>query len=113
MNAIAMPSNAVHDHATSTQPDGVAHASMASTATATSSTPPGVWPTGDRQRKHRPSTGTAVRVHFGYAVARAYAGHNDRTDFGTTATYVRADLYETVAALAALTGETHPLLADR
>lgn len=61
----------------------------------------------------RHTTLTWVERHFGYAVARAYAGHNDRSDFGTIATYVRADLYEIVVALAALTGETHPLLADR
>ncbi|GAA3396365.1 hypothetical protein GCM10020369_72810 [Cryptosporangium minutisporangium] len=42
-------------------------------------------------------------------MARAYAGHEGRTDAGTTATYVRADLYEVATALAALTGEPHPL----
>ncbi|MFI5495246.1 tyrosine-type recombinase/integrase [Actinoplanes sp. NPDC051859] len=57
----------------------------------------------------RHTTLTWVERHFGYAVARAYAGHNDRTDFGVTATYVRADLYEVVVALSALTGEVHPL----
>lgn len=57
----------------------------------------------------RYTTLTWVERHFGYAVARAYAGHNGRTDFGVTATYVRADLYEIVLALAALTGEPHPL----
>jgi hypothetical protein len=45
-------------------------------------------------------------------VARAYAGHNDRTDIGATATYVRADLYEVTLALSALTGEPHPLMPD-
>lgn len=59
----------------------------------------------------RYTTLTWVERHFGYAVARAYAGHNHRTDFGTTATYVRADLYEVAVALAALTGEPHPLAA--
>jgi integrase/recombinase XerC len=57
----------------------------------------------------RYTTLTWVERHFGYAVARAYAGHNGRTDFGTTATYVRADLYEVAVALAALSGEPHPL----
>jgi integrase/recombinase XerC len=58
----------------------------------------------------RYTTLTWVERHYGYAVARAYAGHNHRTDTGTTATYVRADLYETTLALAALTGEPHPLV---
>jgi hypothetical protein len=53
---------------------------------------------------------TWVERNFGYAVARAYAGHNDRAgDAGTTTTYVRADLDEIAAALTALTGEPHPL----
>ena len=39
--------------------------------------------------------------NFGYAVARAYAGH---TDNGTTSTYVRASLSEVAAALV-VTGE--------
>lgn len=53
---------------------------------------------------------TWVERNFGYAVARAYAGHNDRrNDAGSTATYVRADLQEVAAALAALTGQPHPL----
>ena len=46
------------------------------------------------------------RANFGYAVARAYAGH---TETGATVTYVRASLAEVAAALAALTGEPHPL----
>lgn len=33
-----------------------------------------------------------VERNFGYAVARAFAGHNDRKDGGTTATYVRSDV---------------------
>jgi hypothetical protein len=54
----------------------------------------------------------AVRAGpFGYAVARAYAGHTDNgNDVGTTATYVRASLHEVAAALSALTGEPHPLV---
>jgi integrase/recombinase XerC len=59
----------------------------------------------------RYTTLTWVERHFGYAVARAYAGHNGRTDFGTTATYVRADLYEVALALANLSGENHPLVS--
>jgi integrase len=58
----------------------------------------------------RHTTLTWVERTFGYAVARAYAGHTDSTgDVGTTATYVRASLQEVAAALAALTGEPHPL----
>lgn len=57
----------------------------------------------------RYTTLTWVERAFGYAVARAYAGHNNRTDNGSTATYVRADLYEVVLALSLLTGEPHPL----
>ena len=53
---------------------------------------------------------TWVERNFGYAVARAYAGHNDSGgDPGSTATYVRADIQEVAGALAALTGEPHPL----
>lgn len=48
--------------------------------------------------------------NFGYAVARTYAGHTDSgSETGATATYVRASLTEVAAALAALTGESHPL----
>jgi integrase/recombinase XerC len=53
---------------------------------------------------------TWVERNFGYAVARAYAGHTDSGgDTGATSTYVRASLTEVAAALAALTGESHPL----
>ena len=57
----------------------------------------------------RYTTLTWVERHHGYATARAYAGHEGRDAAGTTATYVRADLYEIAAALAGLTGEPHPL----
>jgi integrase/recombinase XerC len=57
----------------------------------------------------RHTTLTWVERHFGYGVARAYAGHNDRTDLGVTSTYIRAEIYEVALALAALTGEPHPL----
>jgi integrase/recombinase XerC len=57
----------------------------------------------------RHTTLTWVERNFGYAVARAYAGHNDRSNnAGTTTTYVRADIDEIAAALSALTGEPHP-----
>ena len=49
-------------------------------------------------------------MKFGYTVARAYAGHTDRaSDAGATTTYVRATVSEVATALAALTGEPHPL----
>jgi integrase/recombinase XerC len=58
----------------------------------------------------RHTTLTWVERNFGYAVARAYAGHTDGgSDTGATSTYVRASLSEVAAALAALTGEPHPL----
>ena len=54
---------------------------------------------------------TWVERNFGYAVAHAYAGHTDgKGDTGNaTFTYVRATTHEVAAALAALTGEPHPL----
>jgi len=53
---------------------------------------------------------TWVERNFGYAVAKAYAGHTDTgSDGGATATYVRATTHEVATALAALTGEPHPL----
>ncbi|MGW5082073.1 tyrosine-type recombinase/integrase [Micromonospora echinospora] len=58
----------------------------------------------------RHTTLTWVERNFGYAVARAFAGHNGRSDAGTTSTYVRADVYEIAQALAALTSEPHPLV---
>jgi integrase len=60
----------------------------------------------------RHTTLTWVERNFGYAVARAYAGHTDSGgEAGATSTYVRASLGEVAAALAALTGEPHPLAA--
>ena len=57
----------------------------------------------------RHTTLTWVERNFGYATARAYAGHTDNANAGTTATYVRANIQEIAAALATLTGEPHPL----
>jgi integrase len=58
----------------------------------------------------RHTTLTWVERNFGYAVARAYAGHEGGlAGAGVTATYVRADLEEVAAALSALTAEPHPL----
>src|SRR6266576_5599554 len=50
----------------------------------------------------RHTTLTWVERNFGYAVAKAYAGHTDNgSDTGATATYVRATTHEVAAALAA------------
>ena len=59
----------------------------------------------------RHTTLTWVERNFGFAVAHAYAGHTDGAgDTGSaTSTYVRATLTEVATALAALTGEPHPL----
>ncbi|WHT20181.1 site-specific integrase [Crossiella sp. CA-258035] len=58
----------------------------------------------------RHTTLTWVERNFGYGIARAFAGHNDQSgDPGTTTTYIRANLQEIAKALAALTGEPHPL----
>lgn len=59
---------------------------------------------------------TWVERRFGFAVAQAYAGHaeNNRAShaMAATGTYVRARLPEVAAALATLTGESHPLAPD-
>ncbi|MCP6406918.1 hypothetical protein NL481_28360, partial [Klebsiella pneumoniae] len=57
----------------------------------------------------RHTTLTYVERNFGYGVARAFAGHEGKSDAGTTTTYIRAELEEVAAALASLTGEPHPL----
>jgi hypothetical protein len=57
----------------------------------------------------RHTTLTWVERHFGYAVARSFAGQAGGSHDATTTTYVRADIHEVAAALAALTGEPHPL----
>src|SRR2546423_1788757 len=57
----------------------------------------------------RHTTLTWVERAFGHAVAKEYAGHTDGDGNGSTGTYVRATLEEVAAALAALTGEAHPL----
>ncbi|MEV2221596.1 site-specific integrase [Nocardia vinacea] len=58
----------------------------------------------------RHTTLTFVEREFGYAVARAYAGHaNPGGRLGATHTYVRATIVEVAEALEALTGEPHPL----
>ncbi|MEV5650506.1 site-specific integrase [Nocardia sp. NPDC052254] len=60
----------------------------------------------------RHTTLTWVERNYGYAIARAYAGHSAQPgNVGTTMTYVRATLAETASALSALTGEPHPLVS--
>jgi integrase len=56
----------------------------------------------------RHTTLTWVERHFGYGVARAYAGHTDARGAATT-TYIKAQLQEVADALAAMTGQPHPL----
>lgn len=56
----------------------------------------------------RHTTLTWVERHFGYGIARAYAGHTDNTGPATT-TYIKASLQEVATALAAMTGQPHPL----
>ncbi|WP_280372764.1 tyrosine-type recombinase/integrase [Nocardia abscessus] len=57
----------------------------------------------------RHTTLTWVERTFGYATARAYAGHNS-PKHDSTSTYIKADLIEIAAALTALTREPHPLI---
>jgi integrase len=56
----------------------------------------------------RHTTLTWVERHYGYGIARAYAGHTDSTG-AATATYIKADLHAVATALAAMTGQPHPL----
>ncbi|MFG2059107.1 tyrosine-type recombinase/integrase [Micromonospora sp. NPDC048930] len=60
----------------------------------------------------RHTTLTWVERNFGYAIARAYAGHSGRSDAGVTSTYVKADIYDVARALSSLSGEPHPLIAE-
>jgi hypothetical protein len=53
----------------------------------------------------RHTTLTWVERHFGYGIARAYAGHTG----AATTTYIKAALHEVATALAAMTGQPHPL----
>jgi integrase len=56
----------------------------------------------------RHTTITWVERHFGYGIARAYAGHTHAAGPSTT-TYIKASLREVATALSALTGEPHPM----
>src|SRR6266480_3213457 len=60
----------------------------------------------------RHTTLTWVERHFSYGIARAYAGHTDSTGPATTS-YIKADLYAVATALAAMTGQAHPLAEPR
>jgi integrase/recombinase XerC len=55
-----------------------------------------------------------VERNFGLAVARGYAGHTEDSGENGSAifTYVKATIEEIAAALAALTGEPHPLAIE-
>jgi hypothetical protein len=53
-----------------------------------------------------PSPGSNATSDTG--IARAYAGHTDNTGPATT-TYIKASLQEVATALAAMTGQPHPL----
>jgi integrase len=59
---------------------------------------------------------TWVERRFGFAVAQAYAGHQDASRgaraLSSTGTYVRAGLPEVATALSVLTGEPHPLAPE-
>ena len=59
---------------------------------------------------------TWVERRFGFAVAQAYAGHQNASQgaraMGATGTYVRAGLPEVATALSVLTGEPHPLAPE-
>jgi len=56
----------------------------------------------------RHTTLTWVERHYGYGITRAYAGHTDSNGAATT-TYIKADLHACATALAAMTGQPHPL----
>jgi integrase/recombinase XerC len=61
----------------------------------------------------RHTTLTWVERRYGYAVAAAYAGHESSSHPGqSTTTYITAGLPEVATALAALTGEPHPLAIE-
>ncbi|MET8907576.1 site-specific integrase [Micromonospora sp. NPDC004551] len=60
----------------------------------------------------RHTTLTWVERHFGYGIARAYAGHTDSPGSSTT-TYIKADLNDVAAALSAMAGQPHPLAVIR
>lgn len=60
----------------------------------------------------RHTTITYVEREFGEAVARAYAGHTELGNTGSTPIYTKASLVEVAEALAALTGQPHPLARE-
>ena len=52
-----------------------------------------------------------VEIQAGFAVARAFARHVDQRD--VTNTYLQRSIADVAAAVEALTGEDHPLAAQR
>ncbi|MFG2049625.1 hypothetical protein ACGFIW_19615, partial [Micromonospora sp. NPDC048935] len=58
----------------------------------------------------RHTTLTWVERHFGYGIARAYAGHTDSPG-SSTITYIKADLHDVAEALSAMAGQPHPMAA--
>ncbi|QLY28812.1 tyrosine-type recombinase/integrase [Nocardia huaxiensis] len=50
-----------------------------------------------------------VERNFGHSVAKAFAGHSLHNTHGATTIYTRAGIEEVATALAAMTGEPHPL----
>ena len=52
-----------------------------------------------------------VEMHSGYAVARAFARHQDHRD--VTTTYLQRGITDVACAVQILTGENHPLAEDR
>ncbi|ONI88013.1 hypothetical protein ALI22I_19905 [Saccharothrix sp. ALI-22-I] len=57
----------------------------------------------------RHTTLTWVERHYGPAIARGYAGHTHPRSDDTTAVYTKPTLADLATALAAYTGEPHPL----
>lgn len=58
----------------------------------------------------RDTTLTWVERNFCEGLARSYAGHTDSA--GPATTYIKADIYDVAAALAAMTGTPHPLVCQ-
>ncbi|MFI6172950.1 tyrosine-type recombinase/integrase [Nocardia sp. NPDC051052] len=58
----------------------------------------------------RHTTLTWLERNLGFAIAHAFAGHADISSrVGATITYIRPTLQELAQAIAAMTGESHPL----
>jgi hypothetical protein len=83
-------------------------AATTTSGTASASKSPWVAAQGISTHWLRHTTLTWVERHYGYGIARAYAGHTDSTGPATT-TYIKATLPEVATALAAMTGQPDPL----